>query len=574
MSQEKHISQLFKDRDEISAYLKCLNLTDECLSSQELRFVPSHYGIDRLPPLVTRPERRKKTLIPSKLLMDSRPTEPSKLDPVPRAIESFKKVTSRTYVVYLTAAEMLEDSRRRESEGFSDLRTRTHTGRPHATEARKRIFRCPLELVDFQPLLAPFVPEFVRLLVNYIEAYCMAVSWDAVFEPLTQYLQEAQNGLVQLLQVINDPDVVHKLVMKMDHPVRIVVLRSFLNELGEKPIHFQRKHVRQLTKNPLFDLFLRPHEACREVVKHVALASSRGHVDMGAFLMIHLLHAWEAAPNALIGKEKLSSIYGRLMITFAEYPELRGPEYSRSRPIESVLFEVLLETCDCCFWNHLTILKMRVAFQLPRLPEHTEPEPGLNHTSENVVSVHTPDTPYTSLSRDDQFLEADNIKSTKSVGRTLDSTSGSTESISTPADTQSLHSTYLSDGTIGKQNLKPQSKEQWHEILSYISQPVPLGLSLAEVDTRYSWSKVCSPLYSKNISDQFCRGTGRILRDIFRCHADHMMHKMTKAVRPFCDWYEARSGPFMPPLRRTTNLSKRMRQNRLASQTPLELQKR
>ncbi|CAH8861322.1 unnamed protein product [Trichobilharzia szidati] len=247
----------------------------------------------------------------------------------------------------------------------------------------KRIFFTPLMITNFRPLLAPFVPVFIQILVNQTEAECYQTTWNLLFDDLHESYGEAKIALIKLIYYWNNENKLKHIIGKLRLDVKIMTLRLFLNELERKLLNFSRSSTMCMVQSPLLDLFLRPNKQIRCIVQHTALSQSCVQMDTLAFIMIHLLHAWECSSNPIEGKVSLGRIYGKLLISFSDKPELRGLEQSNGtgggggagvgvgtggvgedpKTIESILFELILELCDFHFWQQLTMLKIRSVFE-------------------------------------------------------------------------------------------------------------------------------------------------------------------------------------------------------------------
>ncbi|TPP56944.1 hypothetical protein FGIG_11167 [Fasciola gigantica] len=318
-----------------------------------------------------RRNRPGQRMVVSGQFIDRFPNKPSRRSPHQRCILPFRRETNEKAVIYLTATSLFEKVKQEVDESGAErdtvlkMKQNSECGNQQKRSRNRetRLFREPLMLLSFRPLLAPFVPDLLRLLVNSVETYCYDHNWSLVYEPLPEYYDAGEKALIRLIAVWHDQKEMKKIIKRISVPVRIVAIRLFLDKLAIKPLLFKRKHVNELVKVPLFDFFLRPHPRVRAVVQRAITASSAVHVDTMAFMMIHLIHAWEYAQNPVEGKLQLASIYGHLLISFSEKPELRGMEYGEGKSIESALIEVVLEICDYHFWNHLTSLKIRAAFK-------------------------------------------------------------------------------------------------------------------------------------------------------------------------------------------------------------------
>ncbi|VDP92097.1 unnamed protein product [Echinostoma caproni] len=282
----------------------------------------------------TRAEKKRiksvKSSVASDLLVDRYPTKPNSRSPHQRSILPYRRETNEKAVVYLTATSLFDRPKQEMddlSTGQTAIRKITQASDyiPKPKQAQNRtghIFREPLTLITFRPLLAPFVPELLRLLVNSVETYCYQHDWALLFEPLLDYYEVAKMALTRLVALWYDTHEMRQIIKTLSVPVKIVTVRLFLDELAVKPLLFKRKHVNELVKIPMFDFFLRPHPRVRAIVQRAIMASSAVHK-----------------------------------------PELRGCEYGEGKTIESALIEVVLEISDYHFWNHLTSLKIRAAFK-------------------------------------------------------------------------------------------------------------------------------------------------------------------------------------------------------------------
>ncbi|VDP88625.1 unnamed protein product [Echinostoma caproni] len=231
------------------------------------------------------------------------------------------------------------------------------------------IFSLSLSLADFRPLKAPFVPDLIRYLVNLIEFYCYKTDWRKMYDPLTEQQTEARNCLVQILEIGNNrAKELRRTLRTLNGPIRIAMLRIFLNAFSIKPLHFSTALVQELVQRPLYDHFLRPNPKLRNLVQRAAIPQSRTQLDTLAFLMSHMLHALDYNPDTVDGKMRLCNVYGPLLISFAERPQLCRLTQGNARSEEAALLDVILEVCDLHFWNHMSMLKISGAFAYKRVP--------------------------------------------------------------------------------------------------------------------------------------------------------------------------------------------------------------
>lgn len=234
---------------------------------------------------------------------------------------------------------------------------------PTYNQMKGRIFSTSVSLADFRPLRAPFVPDLIKQLVNRIEVHCYKTNWRKVYEPLLEYHGEATSRLINLLSTGNEKGYhLGRNLRGLDGPVAICMLRVFLGAFATKPLHFSTALVRELVQRPLYDHFLRPNPKLQGLVQCAAIPQSRTHLDTLAFLMVHLLHALDKNLDSLDGKMRLCNLYGPLLISFTERPQLCRSPQSNARTEEAALLDVILEVCDLHFWNHMSMLKIPAAF--------------------------------------------------------------------------------------------------------------------------------------------------------------------------------------------------------------------
>ncbi|CAH8573230.1 unnamed protein product [Heterobilharzia americana] len=180
---------------------------------------------------------------------------------------------------------------------------------------------------------------------------------------LNESYDEAKIVLLKIIQHWQNEKQLKYFVNKLKLDVKIMTVRLFLNELDNKLLNFSHSATMNIVQSPLLDLFLRPNKRIRGIVQQITLSQSCVQMDTLSFIMIHLLHAWEYASNPIEGKVSLGRIYGNILISFSEKPELRGLEPGEFKTIESVLLEAILELCNFQFWQQLTMLKIRSVFE-------------------------------------------------------------------------------------------------------------------------------------------------------------------------------------------------------------------
>ncbi|KAF5398788.1 hypothetical protein PHET_07996 [Paragonimus heterotremus] len=536
----RRVSERYNDPQEIRNYIQKLGTVDKSLIMPDINCLPA-----AVPKNTLKCQQRKRVATnTTEKVLDPTPTTPTREDPSARAHSPFRRMSARKFVVYLTAAGLQERQQRLDPDAFEKRRLmKQNTMRHRSTDpsqlkndvvSRKRLLSQPLSLITFQPFLAPFVPDLLRLLVNGVESYCYEHSWSAVYSPLNEYYNEAVLAFRQLIDISHDPRATKKLIGRIQHPIKILVIRLFLNELGMKPLHFNRSLMYKLSQSPLFDFFLRPHPGLKKLVQNAALQSSCGHVDTLAFLMVHLLHAWEYADNPLAGKLKLAAIYGHLLISFVEKPELRGSGFGEGRTIESAILEVLLETCDYHFWNQLTVLKIRVAFdQESQMDKHRIlSERQKRHESSLLFSAQSMVGPRVS-ERELRSVENDPFKSLLQILETSKGSSSKSDNLDTPKEIQSIESNPHTEDS-SEYSVLPKPIPAL-PALSFISEPVPHLLQLAEVGLNTAknsgrWAfqrnfpsitKLRSP---SKVRSNMCRSTAELVRCISRWRNNRLVY--------------------------------------------------
>ncbi|CAH8861325.1 unnamed protein product [Trichobilharzia szidati] len=265
------------------------------------------------------------------------------------------------------------------------------------------IFPLPLDLADYRPLNAPFVPDLIFCLVNLIELNCYKESWKYMFQALHEHDSKAKEYVVKLIQIGNSKRKLKEAIQHLPTPVMIATLRAFLREFRIKPLHLTDHIVKDLVKQPLYDQFSRPNKQLRLIIRKSSLCSTRTQVDTLAFLMTHILHACEYAQNQIQGKIILCNIYGPLLISFSHKPDfVRGnfmDDYLLSnssnmssyqhttttssltteidlfdkisnvgksayyhQSVESAILQVILDVCDLYFWNYIGLFKIQSLF--------------------------------------------------------------------------------------------------------------------------------------------------------------------------------------------------------------------
>ncbi|VDN43919.1 unnamed protein product [Dibothriocephalus latus] len=243
-------------------------------------------------------------------------------------------------------------------------------------EVRYGLVERRLTLADFRPLEAPFVPELIKMLVNATEADCHASDWEPIFATYQNLRETADMHACLLLQNWNHQNHLKRQITALSLPMKIAVLRSILSGFKQKPLHFSRRLLMDIIKRPLFDQFLRPNPNLKSIVKHTALPCNRTTMDTLAFLMLHLLHAWEYASNPLTAKLRLAKIYGPLLVSFAERPVVLDQDPSDYKTEEGAILEVVLEVCNSQFWDNLSMLQLRRAFTSKTRLERTRSKKG------------------------------------------------------------------------------------------------------------------------------------------------------------------------------------------------------
>ncbi|VDQ07242.1 unnamed protein product [Trichobilharzia regenti] len=265
---------------------------------------------------------------------------------------------------------------------------------------RPCIFPLPLDLTDYRPLNAPFVPDLIFCLVNLIEANCYKEGWKCMFQALNEHDCKAKEYVIKLIQIGNSKRKLKEVIQRLPTPVMIATLRAFLREFRIKPLHLPDRIVRDLVKQPLYDQFSRPNKQLRLIIRKSSLCSPRTQIDTLAFLMTHILHACEYARNQMQGKIILCNIYGPLLISFSHKPDFIRDyfnedcilsnsnntinNYQRTTSlatkndfcdknsnivrstyhqcVESAVLQAILDVCDLYFWNYIGLFKIQSLF--------------------------------------------------------------------------------------------------------------------------------------------------------------------------------------------------------------------
>ncbi|VDP21286.1 unnamed protein product [Echinostoma caproni] len=322
---------------------------------------------------------------PSVVLLDKTPAPPSDLNPLQRCLNPRWKTSAMQLHLRIMAMSEKRDLTQQEimrhtsqtnhftsfpynpgtKEGFYVERTGTVLPyiSPRNCATPDRIWLRNLQLSDFRPLQAPFVPDLIRILANAIEKDCRSTTFSLFFDHLRPLRVQARKQAAYLVRISHDKKQLHKTINSLSNPVRMATLRMFLSALQVKPLHLSKAVLKQIIKRPLYDQFLRPNPHIKTLVRQIALPKTRTELDTLAFLMTHIINAWEASPVVPMGRTTLSDIYGPLLISFSERPIIIDRDVSPNKTEEAALMEVILDVCDAPFWNHLSMLQIHKAFQ-------------------------------------------------------------------------------------------------------------------------------------------------------------------------------------------------------------------
>ncbi|VEL12723.1 unnamed protein product [Protopolystoma xenopodis] len=323
---------------------------------------------------------------PSLRLVDPEPSRPTHDSPIQRTICREERPTMQLFLRILATSEQREfkanDMNRHEvaRNGFKNRPNKSlftiakevdkinssgrfEVNRPINWVDLDSNFPATMNIADFRPLSAPFVPNLIRKLVNSIESYCYSHSWNIVYATFSTDVRRMTWSVLRLLlREWDNLDAMDLRIQSITPQLRCAVLRRFLGCFKVKPLHFYKKTLTQIVQRPLFDQFLRPNPQIKTIVRNAVLPTSRTCLDTLAFLMIHLLHAWEYASNPVTTKIRLAEIYGPLIISFADRPTILDRDVSSSKTEEAAILEVIMDVCDSHFWNNLSMLKIRLAF--------------------------------------------------------------------------------------------------------------------------------------------------------------------------------------------------------------------
>ncbi|VDD81058.1 unnamed protein product [Mesocestoides corti] len=374
---------------------------------------------------VRRPRSKPPPLImryipPSEALLDHTPTAPTADDPHQRVIGKIDRSALTLYLQILASSDYLmpnaasdtghppQDSITK-SPGSKPARTRMLGDRMRLTGKRQTIeyfdgpghdesrlseevcfnralangvsevvrdalLKRELSLADFRPLKAPFVPNILKALVNFIEADCRKLGWGSVFTSHPHLRETAELHACLLIQNWNHRHHAKRQIAALSLPMKVATLRTLLGGFKQKPLHFNKKVLQEVIKRPLFDQFLRPNPDIKSLVRHTALPCNRTTMDTLAFMMFHLQHAWECGNNPIVAKIKLAKLYGPLLVSFSERPVIIDQDPTDYKTEEAAILEVVLEVCNKQFWDNLSMLKMHLAFVSPTTPEDGRPD--------------------------------------------------------------------------------------------------------------------------------------------------------------------------------------------------------
>ena len=224
--------------------------------------------------------------------------------------------------------------------------------------ARKR-----LNVADFAPMVAPYVPGIILVLVNAIETHCVRERfWAWMLCEWQQYHQEAVDLVGHLLFVHNKVPFLQRVISRLNPYLQVRALRVFLSAFSVKMIHFFKRDLDEIIRRPLYDQFIRPNSKLRLIVQHALLPYSRTTIDTAAFLMLHLQHFLVMYPTSSIERALMAKIYGPLLISFSERP-IAVNKNSTFVSEEASLLETILEVCNGSFWNHIGMLRINSAFE-------------------------------------------------------------------------------------------------------------------------------------------------------------------------------------------------------------------
>ncbi|CAL8075275.1 unnamed protein product [Calicophoron daubneyi] len=319
---------------------------------------------------------------PSVILLDPLPEPPSGRNPYQRCINPLWQRPITQMGIRITAMGEVKDFpehdlppdqlgqqmsmliQRKESEKIEPDGTHSRKTSKKRAIRQERFWLGDLQLCDFRPLEPPYVPYMVRMLVVKIEESCATESWAPVYESTKGLRKEGKENAMRLIKEFRNVKNLQKLIDPMPLPIRIATLRAFLDAFSSKPLHMSKAVVKRLVKKPLYDQFLRANAEVKSIIRQIVLPQTRTNLDTLAFLMVHLIHALEAASNPLATRAKLSEIYGPLLISFSERPVIMDRDVSPNKTEECVLMELILDVCDKVFWDDLTMLTVDHAFSL------------------------------------------------------------------------------------------------------------------------------------------------------------------------------------------------------------------
>lgn len=252
----------------------------------------------------------------------------------------------------------------------------------------KRTRSLKLHLGDFRPLHAPFVPKLLRILIGAIEEHCRDSGWDVMYDPLKKLQNEAPPYAMKLIRYRDDEAAMRHLVAELNHEMLVATMRAFLSMFNTKPMHMTKAQLKRFTKRPLYDHFLRPNPEIKTLIRELVIPKTRTGIDTLAYIMVHIMHAWEMPPNQHSARSALADVYGPLLISFTERPIIIDRDVNPDKTEEAALLEVIMDVCDIHFWNHLGMLKIEDIFKDLRPPI------DVGHTSISVLNTTVTPMPH------------------------------------------------------------------------------------------------------------------------------------------------------------------------------------
>ncbi|TGZ48622.1 hypothetical protein CRM22_010968 [Opisthorchis felineus] len=305
----------------------------------------------------SKPTERKVRFLPSWQMLDKLPVSRTVSIPVQPCLEMQCKLSSMQLQMRIMATSEI-----RESTKQNIINDPPHRITGHSLPVVSNL--CPIagqnyhslrsfsgiNLTDMRPSAAPFVPQLVKVLINFIEKDCEPNSWQPILAHHGKLRRQADEHAAELVRNYSNTGRLETLVNSLDVNMRVATLRAFLGMLSVKPLHLTKTQVKLITRWPLYDQYLRPNKMIKTLVREVVIPQTRTTQDTLSYIMLHIMRVWKS--SAPTQRSRLTEIYGPLLISFTERPIIIDRELSLDKTPESALLEAIMNVCDSQFWNH------------------------------------------------------------------------------------------------------------------------------------------------------------------------------------------------------------------------------